>query len=162
MQRLPSILIKLLPRRRPLTPVGRMGKLIDPKLGPVQCTGVRDSIRVNSICFDSIRFDSIRFDSWIAWLTIGNNWLVPSSTWRMSCCNKYAGRLRHELAKYYDNDIILYFVLSEIKCVERNPNSARHPNRCSSIFVLCSLLLLSFPFFSFLFFSSSSSSSSST
>ena len=69
----PNILIKLSPRRRPLTPVGRMGKLIDPKLGPVQCTGVRDSIRVNSICFDSIRFDSIRFDSWIAWLTIGNN-----------------------------------------------------------------------------------------
>ena len=69
----PNILIKLSPRRCPLTPVGRMGKLIDPKLGPVQCTGVRDSIRVDSIRFDSIRFDSIWFDSWITWLTIGNN-----------------------------------------------------------------------------------------
>ena len=33
--------------------------------------------------------------------------------------NVVAGRLQHELANYYDNDIILYFGLSEIKNVER-------------------------------------------
>ena len=36
----------------------------------------------------------------------------------MSSTNVVAGRLQHELANYYDNDIILYFGLSEIKSME--------------------------------------------